>query len=209
MRIERAILCGWPGLWGLWRHGQLSALVLAVGFAALLNGAVVATFVFPELTSASFQTLLWITVGLVWFAAAAWTHRQMNGSGTSAGAEDDQGLFLQAQAEYLKGHWFEAETLLEEQLEKYPDDADARLLLVGVLRRSQRYEEAGRQLHRLRRCPGAEKWELETERERALLESSLVSRRGSERGGSEHGPPGATGESRDPSENGDARARAA
>ncbi len=41
------ILCGWPGLPGLWYRGYASSLLVAFGFSILLNLAVISSFIWP------------------------------------------------------------------------------------------------------------------------------------------------------------------
>jgi len=79
-------------------------------------------------------------------------------------------LFVQAQSEYLKGHWLEAETLLKQLLEQSDRDVDAHLLLASVYRRSNRRADAICQLDLLSRLERAGKWGLEIEQERQLLQ---------------------------------------
>lgn len=170
MRTGQAIVCGWPGLLLLWRDGRPSGLLTALGFAAVWNGAVVATFVLPELVPVTLRIFLWVVVAVIWMVATWHAVRRVQAPASDAAVEAYQGLFLQAQAEYLKGHAFEAEALLLELLKHCPEDADARLLFAGLLRRAQRADEAVRQLRLLEKCSGAAKWELEIQRERALLQ---------------------------------------
>jgi cytochrome c-type biogenesis protein CcmH/NrfG len=79
-------------------------------------------------------------------------------------------LFIQAQAEYLKGHWFEAETLLGQLLENQDSDVDAQLMLATLYRRTGRIEDGRRKLQELERMDGANKWVLEMAREREMLD---------------------------------------
>jgi hypothetical protein len=82
-------------------------------------------------------------------------------------------LLSTAQAEYLRGHWFEAEAAIKEILSRNPRDVEARLLWVGVLRRSKRIDAARRQLKILSRLEGADRWALELRDERRRV-SRLV-----------------------------------
>lgn len=161
----------WPGLLSLWRYGRMRGLVLAVAFAILLNGAVIASFVYPEQVPQQARYLLWAVLIVGWWIATRTAARHSGTAVERVVCEVNEGLFLQAQAEYLKGHWFEAETPLREILKINPEDSDARLLLAGLLRRSARHDEARRQLGRLAKMPSAQKWEAEIRRELALLSS--------------------------------------
>ena len=93
---------------------------------------------------------------------------------------DDRGLFIQAQAEYLKGHWFEAETLLRRILRHCSRDADALLMLATLYRRTKRWDEARRQLDRLDRLDGSRKWRLEIAQERERLRKLAAGKTGTE-----------------------------
>jgi cytochrome c-type biogenesis protein CcmH/NrfG len=79
-------------------------------------------------------------------------------------------LFVRAQTEYLKGHWFEAETLLGQLLEEQDSDVDAQLMLATLYRRTRRVEDGQSKLKVLERMDGAEKWALEMAREREMLD---------------------------------------
>jgi predicted Zn-dependent protease len=80
------------------------------------------------------------------------------------------GLFQRAQAEYLKGSWYEAEAVLEQLLRIRADDAEARLMLATLLRHTRRIDEAGQQLRILERLDAAGPWMVEIRRERLMLE---------------------------------------
>jgi predicted Zn-dependent protease len=79
-------------------------------------------------------------------------------------------LFIQAQREYLGGHWEEAETLLRRRIENTPRDVEARLLLVTMLRHTRRLDLARNQLHEMMRFDEALEWEFEVDREQQLIE---------------------------------------
>jgi thioredoxin-like negative regulator of GroEL len=78
--------------------------------------------------------------------------------------------FEQAQQEYLRGNWFEAEAILLDLLQRFPRDIQAGLLLVGVLRHTQRWQPALRRLDQLQLIDGAQGWHFEIQRERQLIE---------------------------------------
>ena len=91
-------------------------------------------------------------------------------------AED---LLPQAQAEYLKGHWFEAERITSAMIEKYPGDLEARLLLVAVLRRAARPQESLKKLTELEQLPGIGRWVMEIQDERKQLQRLMTESPGS------------------------------
>jgi predicted Zn-dependent protease len=79
-------------------------------------------------------------------------------------------VFEEAQAQYLQGNWFEAEALLLDLLDKFPKDAEALLLLIGVLRHTQRWQPALRRLDQLQSLDTAAGWHFEIIRERQIVE---------------------------------------
>ena len=137
---------------------------MAVAFALLLDTALIGSLVWTEWYSAAVRGTLWATVATFWLAAAlaSW-HGLSSHTEESAAAMDD--LFRQAVGEYLKGNWFEAENLLVQMLRRDPNDVDARLKLITLLRHSGRRDEARRALRLLSRTDGASKWEIEIQHE--------------------------------------------
>jgi hypothetical protein len=159
----------WPGLPQIRSEGCWSALALSIGFAALVNLALVATLVWSELFTTGVRNSVWVATVAIWGGSAMisylWDYRYRAASET-APAED---AFTEAQEHYLKGNWFESEHVLRDLLRGNPRDLDVGLMLATLLRRTDRREEAEIELDRLGRLDGAEKWELEISRERELL----------------------------------------
>jgi hypothetical protein len=170
MRQIAALASLWPGLPRLWRHGSTSALLVALGFAVLLNSVLLTSYVQPDLVVPWLRQALWWVLLIGWVANLWLSQRLVDDQRPRPSSGGDEGLFLQAQAEYLRGHWFEAESLLRTLLHATPQDVDARLLLASLLRRSGRPPEAATELRTLAATPGASKWSFEFEREQALLE---------------------------------------
>ncbi len=168
MRAVSLLTCGWPGLPKLWLRGHWSGLLPAVAFAVLLNTTIVGSFIWPELLARRLVVLCWTLVGASWCLSVVLGYRQWLALQNNA-APSHEDLFLQAQAEYLRGHWFEAEARLRQLLLGDPRDADAHLMLATLFRHTRRYEQAERQLLLLERLDGAEKWSLEIDQERQQL----------------------------------------
>jgi len=160
--------CLWPGLARLWFRGEWTGLAAATLFAAALNVMLVSSFLWPELLPSAFGWIGWPVVLVVWFASALRTIRVLPELRHPA-RRADLGLFIQAQDEYLKGHWFEAESLLQQATSHCQHDASAQLLLATLYRRTRRRDEAERRLRLLERLDGAGYWACEIQRERALL----------------------------------------
>ncbi len=165
-------LCLWPGLAGLWQHGQLGSLTVAVVFGVIFNLALTSTFIWSAWLGDPIKILLWSTVGLVWLIScwSTW-RRQMGPSHLEPLSSDeiDDTLFIQAQTEYLKGEFTQAESLLAKRLHVEPRDAEARLLLVSLYRRSGRSSKAAQQLQQLQRLDSGHRWKFEIQREQMLI----------------------------------------
>jgi hypothetical protein len=169
MRMLRYATYLWPGLPQLWFEGAWSGLALAFGFGLLVNFLLVASLVWVELIAPTVLWLAWLAVGVIWAGSGmfvAWTGG-LRDSSAAAQARDD--LFCSALVEYLKGAWFEAESLLGQLVAQDRGDVDARLMLASLLRHTRRVAEARQQLDELQRLEKAEKWRVEIERERQLL----------------------------------------
>lgn len=170
------ILCGWPGLPGLWFRGRTSSLLVAIGFAILLNLALVSSFLWPWSLGETFPVVAWPMILLIWSTSSWVAYRQipdLMAAPTSekvASPERPDTLFIQAQREYLGGHWEEAETLLERQIRRQPRDVEARLLLATMLRHSRRLAEAEQQLAETLKFDESIEWKFEIDRERQLIE---------------------------------------
>jgi hypothetical protein len=170
MQASSLVTCFWPGLPQLWWRGDWRALLVAIGFATAVNLALVSSFLWPEMLSSPLLGIGWAAI-LAFWAICAWHGRRclpmLRGVRSRRERED---LFVRAQTEYLKGHWFEAETLLGQLLEEQDSDVDAQLMLATLYRRTRRIEDGQRKLKVLERMDGAEKWALEMAREREMLD---------------------------------------
>jgi len=161
----------WPGLGQLWIRGDWSALVLAAVGAVLLNAALLGSLVWTELFTGDVLGGLWVAVGLTWVSGVVYSNftpprRAAEPEPTTPTADDRFPLAIQ---HYLKGNWFESERLLTAALRRNVRDLPSRLMLVTLLRRRGRLDEAEGQLDTLERFDGAEHWLPEINRERQLI----------------------------------------
>lgn len=164
----------WPGLAQLWLRGQWSGLLVAVAFAAAVNVLLTTTFLWPGVIGSDGAALVFNSVGIVavlcfWGASVVSTWRRLPRLQPGADARGDDALFLRAQTEYLRGHWYEAEKLLLGLLQDSPRDADAHLLLATLYRHTRRYDEAQARLTLLQGLEGAAKWLFEIDEERRRI----------------------------------------
>ena len=172
MRTASQWMCLWPGLAGLWRDGRGRSLAAAGAFAVLFNLALVSTLVWPGILGTSPLIGLWLTVTAFWGVSAWNSHWKLAAVRRLPNQADREALFRQAQADYLKGHWLEAESQLNELIRGRngdDHDVDAHLFLATLYRRTRRIREAKQQLDLLARLDGAEKWRIEIARERQQI----------------------------------------
>jgi hypothetical protein len=160
----------WPGLHGLWRYGDRTGFLIALGFAVLVNCGLVTSFIWPEVTAPFVRTACWCAAAWVWVAGAGVSYWRSPENTRSRRAETLEALFQAAQGEYLKGNWFQAEAILDRLITKDPRDADSRLMLATLYRHIRRYDAARAQLCQLERLEAAKKWCLEIELEKRWLE---------------------------------------
>lgn len=158
----------WPGVAQVLRRGSWAGLAAALGAALALNLALLGTFGWTELFAPAVRSGLWIFAGAIWLGlvalAAGWKTAPLGGQ-----TPCDNGLFLAARDDYLKGNWFEAERGLRNALARDERDLECRLLLATLLRHTGRAEEAGQELDRLERLEGAARWAAEIAAERMRL----------------------------------------
>ena len=165
MQFPPWILCFWPGLPQLWLQGKVSALIVAVAFAALIQGALLTSFVWSELLPTEVVVMTWLTLGCVWFVFAAVSYGSLRYLTSPGHRETADALFRQAQTEYLKGNWYQAETLLERLLQHDSGDLEARFTLASLYRHVRRVGEAREQLQQLDKLQVGHAWEPEIRRE--------------------------------------------
>lgn len=163
----------WPGLPALWQRGMARGLLVSVLFSWSICVLLLATFVWTEWLAGWFLITAWTALGGYWcieFIRSQWVAAVGVGAGSIA---RDDATLIAAQHDYLQGNWFDAEAKLLPSVEKDPDDIPASLLLIGVLRHTQRYRAALRRLEQLCLLDAAHAWSFEIHREKQLLEKAL------------------------------------
>jgi len=171
MEWFRRAACLWPGLPQLWQRGSWKSLLLAVGFGAVLNLAVVTTFVWPEWMASSIRWMLWIAALGAWTGAALATAMGWdNPTATPDGNDASDDLYCMALTEYLRGNLVEAENYLQTLIRRNSADCEARLQLATLWRHTGRVDEAREMLWRLQRFDASTKWEPEIAYEHQRLE---------------------------------------
>jgi hypothetical protein len=179
MRLLFWIAGFWPGFVPAWLAARWEGFILAVAFAGALNLAIVLSVTTPGWQVANGSTsasgaIAWLVVLALWIGGAVWLRRDdPRRIGRQAGRCDPQleTWFCEAQHEYLKGHWIEADTLIRRLLSQRPDDVEAGLLLATIQRRTLSWSAARRTLADLKTNTAAAAWTFELESEqRQILE---------------------------------------
>ena len=162
------ITCLWPGLPRLWWRGEWAGLATAAVFAAGLNTALMVTLATPHLLASSWRLAgcgLLLTFWMISVRRGALRLSQIYGGD----GRYNEALFRRAQEEYLKGQWFEAESLLLRLVRDEPADVEGRLILATLYRHTRRGELAEAQLAQIVRYPHAARWGWEILQERNAL----------------------------------------
>ncbi len=172
-------LRAWPGLPRLWFRGDGRALAEALGFAALLDLWIVASFgltgwLDPRLRGG---------IGLVlvgWWLVGFWRNSRTQVLRSNSRSIDPQlrdRLWTDARQAYLRSEWPRAEELLRQLVELDPRDPPTGLLLARVLRRSGYLLEAAAEIGRLKRFDESLPWRTELDREETLVQQWLEAAR--------------------------------
>ncbi len=177
--MRTLLTCLWPGLAPLWWRGHWAGLVEAVAFATGLNLLLTATFVWPEWVERPWPILGWLVLSGVWVVACWRNWRKLPTLVDDQLDAASQALFVQAQTEYLKGNWYDAEKFLQQLLVRRPRDIEGLLLTATLLRHTRRLDEAGIMLDKLERLQGAGRWLLEIAQERQKLQRLAAEQPGS------------------------------
>ena len=151
------------------------SLGIAIAFAVLLNLMLLASFVRTDGAWKPWCGYGWAMLVVFWAFGVWQAARHHASSRDLTRVHNQQDLFIRAQTEYLRGHWVEAQSLLEQLLRQNPRDIESHLLLSSVFRRSRRIELSRKQLRRLDELEEAIGWRFEIDRETALLDRTSAS----------------------------------
>ncbi len=169
MHVSSRWLLLWPGLALLWVRGSWWGLSGALGFTVIGNLLLTASWMWTEWFGPSMLLTAWTLFVATWIFStfiALWKWNEWVGPVERKNSED---LFPLAQAQYLKGDWYEAESILGRLIQLDPSDVESHLMLTSIYRRTQRPELARRTLRYLERLKDSHQWLLETRLEREKL----------------------------------------
>lgn len=166
----------WPGLVSVWYRGSARGLLLSVLFSWAICFLLLATFVWQSWVSNWIVVLLWCSLGCYWLFELVRSQFAIANMVRPASDEANE-RFENAQREYLKGNWYEAEAKLLDVVSEHSDDVAAILLLVGVLRHTRRWRPALRRLEQLTLMDAAAGWQFEIRQEKQRVESAMQDER--------------------------------
>jgi len=161
----RSLFSFWPGACKAWDRADSTSLWIAIGFSWPTCVAIATTCLWEEWLHEWIRFLLCFL--LIAFACASGARVILFGEvipEDTKPARDER--FRKAQAAYLQGDYFEAERLIASNLAMEPSDIESGLLLVSVLRRSCRFDEAMEQINILGKRDFSVRWESELGQER-------------------------------------------
>lgn len=151
----------WPGLPQLTQWGSWTGLFWALATSFLADVVVVTVYIWPETFPVQVTRLLCAAFCGVYVVGCFLSHRHEMLRTDYGRLEMETDLFPQAQKLYLKGRYFESEKILQNQLERQPQDVPARILFIDLLKNTNRYQEALENLEYLLDLPDAVQWRWE------------------------------------------------
>lgn len=166
------LLCFWPGLAQIWTGQEVLGLLLASLFAATLNLAVVARWIWIEAFPPSWADFLAVSAVLSWTVGFGYTVWWVWLCHPERHRREIERLFQESLEAYLRGRWNEARKGIERILAMDDTDADALMQLGSIHLRANRPDLARRAFRQCLEQEGGAKWRWEVERELARLDQS-------------------------------------
>jgi tetratricopeptide (TPR) repeat protein len=160
-RLWIAALSAWPGLPQIWSGQEVLGLILATLFAATLNLALVARFIWTESFAPGWPNFFAALAVCNWVASLGYTlwwiwlcHPERHR------AEIDR-LYREATESYLQGRWNESRRRFERILAMDETDADALMQLGTLFVRTEQPALARRAFRQCLELEGGAKWRWE------------------------------------------------
>ena len=157
----------------IWWRGRLSALPSAIAFGIALNWLLLTTFLYTQWMSGILVAMAcWIGV-VAWGFYVVRRVRELPAMLAPRKVSEEPDRFCDAQAAYLSADWTTAEKLLQSVLAIEPRDPPALLMLAGVFRQTQRYDDAKILTQEISRLEIADGWHLELAAESKRLDRAI------------------------------------
>ncbi|MGL4594731.1 MAG: tetratricopeptide repeat protein [Thermoguttaceae bacterium] len=159
----------WPGFRGMVRHGRWSFLGIAVLFALFVDTFLILEFYWTAQITPIQRNMILFGLLVAWIVLSILAG--LIGRMYDVAEQIDQGdeKYRLALSHYLRGNWFETESILLPLLKKNPRDVEILLFLATLYRHTMRLEEAEKMLERLDLLEPSRRWILEMEREKHLI----------------------------------------
>ena len=172
MQLLRGTIRFLPHFCGKCAQSPWEGFLLAFGLGLAINTGAIAIFAWQQGLATGVPGLVaatgWVLV-LGFLVLSSRFAAQRKRVAVVADPETDT-VFRDAQHEYLRNHWLEAETLIKRLLKRRPQDVESLLLLASIQRRTQQVSEARRTLVKMSNIPAAAHWLAEMETERKLVD---------------------------------------
>jgi hypothetical protein len=163
----------YPGYSGMVQYGHRSFLMMALGFALLVDAFLIANFYWSALITPGQRNICLVALFGAWLVltlfASFW--KQYLDSATQTEQHDE--TFRQTICHYLRGDWFATEAQILPYLKKYPKDIEMLLLQATMYRRMERHEESLLVLNKLQLLQNSRYWHTEIETERSLITAAM------------------------------------
>jgi hypothetical protein len=160
-RLWIAGLSVWPGLAQIWSGQEVLGLVLALVFAATLNLAVAARFVWTEAFAPGLAAFFAASAVCSWTASLGYTLWWVWLCHPSGHRLEIDRLYRDAAESYLQGRFQDARRLFEQIVERDDHDADALMQLGTLFIRTEQPGLARRAFRQCLELEGGAKWRWE------------------------------------------------
>lgn len=170
----RLLLRLWPGFHGLVRYGRWSFLAVALTFALVLDLLLVLNFFWTSYISVLQRNILFGALLVVWVTLGAIASQMERHLEALKHADAQSDGFREALLQYLRGNWFEAQCCLNALLQRNGRDVESLLMLATLQRHTLHHEEARQTLQKLEILEEADRWFVEIETEKQLLNQSFA-----------------------------------
>ncbi len=165
------VLSTWPGLAQIWSGQEILGILLGVFFAAVLNVAVMARWIWPDALPVGSADFLATLAGVTWLAGLGYTFWWIRYCHPDRHRDEIDRLFRQAQDNYLRGQWAESLRRIERVLAMDESDGDALMHLGTLYLRTQQPTLARRTFRQCLESKHGAKWRWEIQRALARLDA--------------------------------------
>jgi cytochrome c-type biogenesis protein CcmH/NrfG len=160
-RLWIGFLSFWPGLSQIWSGQEALGLMLATLFAASLNLAIMARWIWTEAFAPGWAEFLALLALLTWTASVGYTLWWVWLCHPERHRREIDRLFRDAIEAYMQGRWNDARKRIERILAMDETDADALIQLGTIYLRLQQPSLARRAFRQCLELEGGAKWRWE------------------------------------------------